>query len=543
MHRTPPCGDVTLPSAKLGAVTRKKNEIEELLHNHPEDVEPIRKLYTEYLVKVENLLESCNTDELGKWVAPHKEAIDVFRKRIEDWIAIRRVKDVAGKQTSEPSRSVRSHRSAASSTSSARIRLAERKAKITAEKALLEKAKSLECEELALKREYEKNLARLEDLKRRAEVERAEFENEILEAELDKIDKGSSIGSCQSVQALEDVARSAPVEMPRVLEDGFCNEHTPSILQVLSRQNEISSNLVVNQQQNLPKRDLQTFDGSDVTEFHISMRNFEKMIETRCSDPSDRLSYLEQYTSGKARKLVKSCVNYDPETAYRQAKALLNEEFGSEFKVTHAYLDRLNKWPPIKNEDVEALQDLSIYLLRCLNYLESTSPCNPLHSPRELMNIVQKLPYKTREQWRRRTYQKQKAALNVDFGDLVTFIREEVALLKQPMFGQIADPLPPRKDKENKSRILATTLEDKKPSIVCECCGGSSHSLEQCTDFKARSFQEKSDFIKKRGLCLDAFAKATSRSFARSEKLALHVAEDILRLCTTQRLALPLSNL
>lgn len=70
MHRTPPC-DVTLPSSKLGAVTRKGNEIEELLNNHPGDFELIRQLYTEYLVKVENLLESCDSQELIEWVNPH----------------------------------------------------------------------------------------------------------------------------------------------------------------------------------------------------------------------------------------------------------------------------------------------------------------------------------------------------------------------------------------------------------------------------------------------------------------------------------------
>ncbi|XP_047739152.1 uncharacterized protein LOC125178730 [Hyalella azteca] len=516
MHRTPPRGDVKLPSAKLSAVTKKRNEVEELLSNQTLDLELIRKLYTEYLVKVDNLLESCDSQELGEWVHPHKKRIDSFRDRIEGLFASHREVDCASRTEARSSRSVRSHHTSASSTSSARIRLAEKKAKTIADKQLLEKAKALECEELALKREQ----ARLQDFKRRVEVERAEIENQVLEAELDKIERSSSsYDRRSSVHSIYDVGGATHGVAARDSEVVLPNAQSDSLLHVLTRQNEISSNLIINQQQSfLPKRELQSFDGSDATEFNVFLRKFDKMIETRCSDPADRLSYLEQFTAGEAQKLVKSCINDDPDIAYRQARTLLKEEFGNEFKIAHEYLERLNKWPQIKGEDVGALQDLSIYLLRCQSYLESASPSNPLNSPVEIMNIIQKLPYKTREQWRRKAYQKQKNAQNVHFGDLVNFIREEVALLKQPLFGQITDPRTTTKDKGNKTKVNATMLHDAKISVHCDYCEGANHSLEQCSSFKSRSFKEKSEFVKKHNLCFGCLRRGHTSKFCKNRR-------------------------
>lgn len=374
----------------------------------------------------------------------------------------------------------------------------------------------LDSEEWALRREQ----VRLEDIKRRVEVERAEIENKVLEAELDKIDNGSSIGRCSSVRSIAEVAGSTHGVAARIPEVNLPDEQSRSLLQVLTKQNEISSSLIISQQQNfLPRRDLQIFDGTDVTEFSVFLRKFDKIIETRCSDPSDRLAYLEQFTAGEAQKLVKSCINDDPDHAYQQARTLLREEFGNEFKVSHAYLERLSSWPQIKGEDIGALQDLSLYLLRCQNYLESASSTNPLNGPKEMMNIIQKLPYKTREQWRRKTYQKQKSSQAVKFGDLVTFIREEVALLKQPLFGQIADPLPETrvKDKVNKTdsspRLCKTgssrcfVITAAKQIISWNSAQASVPDLSRKNQSSSRSMAS----------VLDVFVGATFRSFARTE--------------------------
>ena len=70
MQRTPPVKqkvpkesdegeEIKPPSALLGAVTRKQNEIVELLPDMPSNLETIKLLYAQYKVKVENLKEVC----------------------------------------------------------------------------------------------------------------------------------------------------------------------------------------------------------------------------------------------------------------------------------------------------------------------------------------------------------------------------------------------------------------------------------------------------------------------------------------------------
>ena len=86
------------------------------------------------------------------------------------------------------------------------------------------------------------------------------------------------------------------------------------------------------------------------------MTKFENIIECKCTTDSDKLTYLEQYTTGQAQKLVQSCCNYDSTVAYSKAKQLLLSEYGNEFKVSNSYIESLNNWPVIKSEDSSALQ-------------------------------------------------------------------------------------------------------------------------------------------------------------------------------------------
>ncbi len=50
---------------------------------------------------------------------------------------------------------------------------------------------------------------------------------------------------------------------------------------------------------------------------------------------------------------------------YDRAKNLLEEHFGSEIKVTVAYMEKVMGWPMIKSEDVDALESF-FHLLKKL---------------------------------------------------------------------------------------------------------------------------------------------------------------------------------
>lgn len=114
------------------------------------------------------------------------------------------------------------------------------------------------------------------------------------------------------------------------------NNSDQRFLTVLERQNQITS-LLVGQQSLflLPKRDLQVFDG-DPLQYQTFITGFEHNIEGRTQSQKDCLYYLEQYTRGQPRDLIRSCQHLPPSHGYTRAKSLLQEHFGDPFKVASA---------------------------------------------------------------------------------------------------------------------------------------------------------------------------------------------------------------
>ncbi|GAA6102812.1 uncharacterized protein LOC117555808 [Tachysurus ichikawai] len=92
---------------------------------------------------------------------------------------------------------------------------------------------------------------------------------------------------------------------------------------------------------------------------------FEHSIENNTSSSQDRLYYLEQFTSGQPKELVRSCLHMGADRGYAEAKRLLELHFGDEFKITSAYIDKALNWNSIPSENGEALQiyTLSSWLL------------------------------------------------------------------------------------------------------------------------------------------------------------------------------------
>lgn len=85
------------------------------------------------------------------------------------------------------------------------------------------------------------------------------------------------------------------------------------------------------------------------------IRAFENCVEKKTNNLSVCLNFLEQYTRGQPRELVKSCQHLPKDT-----KDLLAEHFGNEYKIASAYMDKILNWPLRKPEDAEALQSFSV---------------------------------------------------------------------------------------------------------------------------------------------------------------------------------------
>ena len=69
----------------------------------------------------------------------------------------------------------------------------------------------------------------------------------------------------------------------------------------------------------LPSPRVPNFDG-DPLEYGSFIRAFENIIESKTSSSSERLYYLEQFTSGDVKELVRSCQYLPPDAGYDEAR-------------------------------------------------------------------------------------------------------------------------------------------------------------------------------------------------------------------------------
>ena len=445
------------PKQKLAAVTREQNVIQKLFSSPSEiiDHQILKSHFNEYLVRVEALYSACG-DKHQDWLSGHKIAIDQFRSSIEEMI------HPMDQSLRQAPRSVSNVSRTSSTASSAVLKLAQERAKLKAKQDLFARKQELKREELSLQL-------------RREEIELEQESRQLghLEEEFNRLELGNIAQPCQSPQTpvrLEEgaqpiIARPASVipeeNVPSIDNSpnnsgglGVGGLHransTPNytetqdsgrIINLLQRQTDLTDSIARCQQYAfLPKKELQKFDGTDITAYKRFMINFNRIIERECRDDGDKLLYLQQFTSGYAKKIVDSCVHYDARDGYNKAISLLNSEYNNEYKVANCYIHKLENWPIIKTEDSAAISELSLFLLDCHHYLENMSTSNQMNNPKEIMGIVRKLPYRLQDRFRRKTSSINNNHGGVSFRHLVDFVREEADVLKQPIFGTIGNP-------------------------------------------------------------------------------------------------------
>ncbi|XP_031438690.2 uncharacterized protein LOC116224090 [Clupea harengus] len=303
-------------------------------------------------------------------------------------------------------------------------------------------------------------------------------------------------------------------EQVRSLQD---NVAPSNLIAILNRQNEITSMLLRQQQlSTLPPKRVTVFDG-DILEFRSFMNSFEHNIESKTDNGQDRLFYLEQYTKGQARDLVKSCQHMDGDQGYLRAKRLLHEHFGNEYNISTAYIEKALSWPILKPEDPKALNEYALFLKGCCNAMTKLDYMEELNVASTLKALVMKLPFKFRDKWRTKAQEKLDGNSKITFADLVQFIEKQAKICSNPVFGDIQESVASRSKRPEVSKPMfrpkvsyaanvaavttpVTSNMDSDVKSPCLCCDGA-HSLEHCSDFKKKTHREKLNLLQEKALC------------------------------------------
>lgn len=132
-------------------------------------------------------------------------------------------------------------------------------------------------------------------------------------------------------------------------------------------------------------------------DYRSFVRAFESLIESRTQSSTERLYYLEQYTAGDVKELIRSCHHLPPDEGYEEARRLLKRKFGDEYRIASAYESKALGWPPIKPEDGSALSKFAIFLSSCKNALASSQYASKFDQPGNIQKLIFKLPFRMRE--------------------------------------------------------------------------------------------------------------------------------------------------
>lgn len=310
-----------------------------------------------------------------------------------------------------------------------------------------------------------------------------------------------------------------------------------ALAQVMRKQNEITEMLVKQQKWSLlPSIEIPIFDG-DPLKFRSFINAFEQGIETKTDSMQDRLYYLEQFTTGQPKNLVRSFLHMDPYVGYNEAKRQLEWNFGNIIKVTSAFMDKALNWSVLKGDDGPALRSYAFFLRSCYNTMQSADIEAELENSTNMRILVSKLPFGLREKWRMVVCNiRERHDCKARFNDILEFLEKQARAALDPIFGETQNQKErmsykalkstPKFSYKTKGSSFATSVTpvseqansklkldhshageirnaSEKQCLFCD----KDHSMEMCDAFKQKPNKDKVDFIKAKGLCFGCLRK------------------------------------
>ena len=318
-------------------------------------------------------------------------------------------------------------------------------------------------------------------------------------------------------QPLIDDKRISIAESPKGSEKQQCSpscssEYGDNYLATMKRLAEASM---------LPKCEFIHFDGNALR-YYIFMKHFESQVEKDTDDNGRRLQLLIQYCNGKARKVVESCILLGEEEGYKEAKRLLEERFGSKYKVSSSWISKVSDGPSIQPNDREALMDLADDLQNCEITLRATGRLNQVNNEDKLVRILERCPGYIRARWQTKVQDIREEDREPNIEDVRRLIKKVAVEKNDPVFGGIMDgrnrdggtkdkkPKKPTEWSRTASKYSMNyniqtkevpSCEDRKSTHYrCYHCEGD-HKIKDCERFNSKSGEEQLKYIRQKKLC------------------------------------------
>ena len=231
----------------------------------------------------------------------------------------------------------------------------------------------------------------------------------------------------------------------------------------------------------LPTLEPKIFTG-DLFTYKAWRHSIDFLIDCKPISGAQKLVLLSNYIDEKIKKEIVGYLMLPSDSAYKHTLEFLDERYGNPMLLAHAFRERLDSWPCIKDKDGKSLRQLSDFLIHCQRVKENNKYLSILDNPFENQKMLRKLPGRLIYEWVRVVHE---SRLNPNdyppFAAFVTFLKKEADILCDP----ILDGLNIEKD------------EIEKKCLLCYEC----HDLGNCDQFQDLSCTERKQLCVKNGLC------------------------------------------
>ena len=313
----------------------------------------------------------------------------------------------------------------------------------------------------------------------------------------------------------------------------------------VQKQEEMTQLLVEAVRQNrLPVQEPFVFSGDPLT-YPAWKSTFTLLIDAQNISNTEKLLYLQKYVAGPAKEAISSSFLSATATAYQTALSTLDQRFGSPFIISSAIREKLDKWPPIKNRDGDALRKLSDFLSQCLSASQLVGQQGIFEDVQYQHRLMERLPDWMAQRWKRiYTGRRKNENRYPPFADFVGFISDEADIACEPgMNGkssQKASTEPPRLPKTGSSyntdvssQVTQKDLEQIMNEMrqqhqqclkemkellskgagsqqaflrpakkwPCNYCKGENHHITRCPELEKKPVGERHEAFRSQRLC------------------------------------------
>ena len=279
----------------------------------------------------------------------------------------------------------------------------------------------------------------------------------------------------------------------------------------------------------VPPPKYREFSG-DSREYCSFISYIETHVEKALKDKRKCLDYVANSCVGEAKRVVEPYQQQsDSDTAYKNAKAALKENFGRDHVVIKAHLADCTDGPVIKARDVVALKSLAISLRSAEVTITRFQRNDILLSEEKLVKINSRLPFDVRNEWLKKLENLATANITPSITHMREVIERYVRMRDNDFFSTDSASKPGASStasnsatrKDGGKQIFSMTASGAASGAAGSATAQSSnnsnskrcfkcnegHYLNECPQYRQMSIKQRYQFVTEQRLCRNCLHK------------------------------------